>query len=127
MKHMLSFLLILPFTIWAMFQWWLIYNFNTVDEAIQIALNESLKIAAVKGRYTQAEYDYVINEILKVHNVTEADISISATENQRVRGEYIEVSISLPKPMLNVMALFRLFDESEPITYNKQIMSEWIP
>lgn len=126
MKGALFEWLLLPFVMWGVFQGLLFYNSNMVEEAINIAIYEGAKQAAVQGRYTEDIYDEMETYLAKHHKFDPAKLEIVGTEDLKLRGEYLRIEVTIPKPRTNVMDLFQINDSSEVFTFEKYIMSEYV-
>lgn len=125
MKITLNEWLLLPFILWGVFQGTLYFNANMVEEAINIAIYEGSKKAAVQGRYTQDIYNEMIEYLEKHHRFDPSKLEIIGTEEVRARGEYISIKVTVPRPRLHVINLFRTDDPNNFYIYEKFIMSEY--
>lgn len=125
MRETLAEWLLLPFTLWILFQGILFFNASMVEEIINIAIYESSKEAAVQGRYTQDIYNEMTVYLEKHHKFDPAKLEITGTEELKLRGEYLQIQVKVPKPRVNVLDIFKVNEEDDYYIYEKYIMSEY--
>jgi hypothetical protein len=126
LSNFLSFIFLLPFIIWSTFQPILFIHATMIEETLNTAAYESLKKASLQGKYDEAIYAEIKNKLVKVHHYDPDKIEINGTENITLRGDMIYLEITVPKPMMNVIDIFKV-DSSEPFNVRKNIMSEFTP
>jgi hypothetical protein len=119
--------LLLPFVLWGMFQGALYYNANIVEEAINIAIYETSKDAALEGRYNQVLYNEMIAYLEKHHKFDPSKVVITGTEDLTYRGDYITIRVQVPKPQVHVLEIFKPSNASDFFIFEKSIMSEYTP
>lgn len=125
MSKILANILLLGVLIFYTFQWILIHNYSATEDTLELAMNESLKEAAIKGRFTAAEYDY-FEDVLIENNIDPNKVQVTGTESIKVRGEYISLKVVAKMPPRTVMETFRIFNDDELFNKEKIIMSELI-
>lgn len=116
--------MLLPFVLWGVFQGILYFNANQVEEAINIAIYEGSKKAAIQGYYSQDIYQEMRAFLEQSYHFDPAKVAIEGTESLRVRGEYLEVEVVVPKPRLHVIPLFNP-TRDDFFYFKKFIMSEY--
>lgn len=116
--------LLLPFVLWGVFQGVLYFHANQVEQAIHMAIFEGAKKAAVQGRYTQDIYQEMNGFLVQTYHFDPSKVEIHGTESIKVRGEYLEVEVVVPKPRLHVLPLFKR-NEQDYFRFRKSIMSEF--
>jgi hypothetical protein len=120
--------MLLPFILWGTYQGYLYYHVAQVEEALNLAVFEGQLEASTEGRYTEDIYNEMRNYLVSVHHFNEGDIEIVGTEALRVRGEYIDIQIRVPRPRLTVIPMFNHADDDTAfLSVEKRIMSEYIP
>lgn len=120
--------MVLPFMLIFMFQGVLFYKDSLVRKAVDIAIYEASKEASVKGRFTEEIYDEVREMLVNAVHFNESDIEIQGTEHITTRGNYIEVTISVPRGRIYVFpGLIGNSETGNRIVRVKRIMSEYIP
>lgn len=125
MGNILSFVLLLPFIIWSTFQPTLFVHASMIQETINTAIYEGQKEASLQGKYDEEIYKKIRDKLVNVHHYDPTKIEIKGTETVTPRGEQMVIEITVPKPMMNVMDIFKV-DETEPYKVKKYIMSEYI-
>lgn len=125
MGNILSFILLLPFIIWSTFQPTLFTHASMVEETINTAIYEGQKEASLQGKYDEDIYKEIRDKLVKVHHYDPSKIEIHGTETQTLRGEKMYIEVTVPKPIINVIDIFKV-DDSEPFKIKKYIMSEYI-
>ena len=125
MNHLLSFLLLVPLMLFCMFQPVLYTNAMLVEQALSQAIYETQKKASLQGRYDEELYEEMLDYLETVHHFDRSKVQIKGTENLTMRGERLEINITIPKPMTTVIEAFRTSDK--PYHYKKYVMSEYVP
>lgn len=126
MEQVLTYILLLPLVIWSVFQPPLYENAAMVEQSLKLAIYEGQKEAALKGRYDDTIYNEMKTYLVNVHHYNPDQISIKGTETLTPRGQKLTVEVSVPKPVVSVMDIFKV-DTSEPFYVKKTILSEYVP
>lgn len=127
MKPVLFEWMLIPFILWGMFQGLLYFHANQVQMSLNLAAYEGSKEAAVQGRYDDKIYQNMKNYLVKVFHYNPSAIHIQGTETLTKRGDYLTVSISVPKPRMYVLPMFSSHEATPNFTEQKTVMSEYIP
>jgi hypothetical protein len=127
MKPALFEWLLIPFILWGMFQGLLYFHANQVHLALNLATYEGSKKAALQGRYSQQIYDEMKQYLVDAFHYDPKKIDIKGTERLTTRGNYLNVSITVPSPRIAVLPMFDFGLSSKNIVEEKQIMSEYLP
>lgn len=127
MKPVLFEWLLIPFVLWGMFQGLLYFHANQVHLALTLAAYEGSKEAALQGRYTSTVYDKMKDYLVNVHHYERSEIEITSSRGRKSRGEYLTVTIKVPKPRVAVLPMFAPKTSSDYFIEKKTIMSEYIP
>ncbi|WP_202078162.1 hypothetical protein [Caldalkalibacillus salinus] len=117
--------LLLPFVLWGVFQGALYYHANQVEEAIHIAMYEGSKKAAVQGQFTDDIYQDMLQYLERIHHFDPSKVDIKGTETITERGEYLHLEMSVPKPRMHVLPLFKV-QSHHLFHFEKYMMSEYI-
>ncbi|WP_019156867.1 hypothetical protein [Robertmurraya massiliosenegalensis] len=124
MEQVVTFILLLPLIVWSIFQQPLYNNAVMIEESLQLAIYEGQKEASLKGRYDEEIYKEMRDYLVETHNYRPELIEINGTETLTPRGEKLAIKITVPKPLMTVIDLFKI-DTSEPFTVQKTILSEY--
>lgn len=132
MSNILGTVLTLGILFFSVFQPVLYHNASLTKESIKIALYEIQKEAALEGHYNENSYAKFKEMLVKNHGYNPDCIKISGTEEIIERGGDIEVTVTMPKPMMNVWEAFDLArcdrpDSYKPYRVTQTIKSEYIP
>lgn len=127
MNQFLANILLLPLILWSTFQGTLYWNATNIQESLNLAVYKGLKEAAIQGHFDQSIYDDMKDFLVKNYHYDPSKIHIEGTENIVTRGQPISVKVTIPKPMVNVVDAFSIFDQQKPFTVSKTIMSEYVP
>lgn len=132
MQTILSQLLILPLVIWSIFSPILMHNASMTKESIKIGLYEVSKQAALQGKFDEELYIDFKESLVENHGYNPACIKISGTEDEVTRGEPINVTVTIPKPITNPFELFSMSSCERPDSYTpyeitSSINSEYLP
>lgn len=101
-------------------------------ETIKISLYEIQKEAALQGHYTEDLYAEFKSMLVQNHGYNAACIDIQGTESPVERGADIEVTVTIPKPMMSIWEAFSIASCERPDSYTpyfvtQVIKSEYIP
>lgn len=132
MAQILATILLVPLMLWSIFQPLLYHNAAMTQESIKIALYEIQKDASIQGQYTPELYSKFKESLSKNHGYNTNCITITGTESLVERGGDIEVTVSVPKP---IMSFYDIVSVSScdrpgsytPFQYTQVIKSEYIP
>ncbi|WP_281864830.1 hypothetical protein [Planomicrobium okeanokoites] len=132
MAHVLGTVLTLGLLLFSVFQPVLYHNAATTQETIKISLYEVQKEAALIGHFNEELYGEFKSMLVQNHGYNPACIQIEGTEQPVSRGEDITVSVTIPKPMMNIWEAFDFAscdrpDSYIPYTVQQVIKSEYIP
>lgn len=124
MSNFVSFLLVVPIIVWSVFQPALYANAMIVEQGISSVIYETQKEASLKGRYDEDIYKDIKDKLVEVHNFDPNKIEIKGTETVTMRGDRMEIEVTVPKPKTNVIEAFSS-GVDEPYHYKKYVMSEY--
>lgn len=125
MSNLLSYLLLVPIVLWAVFQPALYANAMIVEQGISSVIYEFQKEASLQGRYDSDIYKQMKDRLVEVHNFDPNLIEINGTETLTSRGNRLEIIISIPKPKTTVIEAFSSSSD-ETFDYKKFVMSEYV-
>lgn len=126
MKQVISFLMILPFFIYFIFQPIFNHILHLEKMYLEVVIDQGIEKAAVEGRFTDGIISEMKQDIKENLHFSETEIIFEGTENLTPRGQYIWGKISLPAQQYSFLPL--LFGHTEKLElygYAKQ-MSEYI-
>ena len=132
MAQLVATVLLIPIMLWSIFQPLLYHNAAMTQESIKISLYEIQKEASLNGHYTPELYSKFKESLSKNHGYNPQCITISGTETVVERGGDIEVTVSVPKPIMSFYDLVTVAscdrpDSYTPFEYTQVIKSEFIP
>ena len=132
MAQILATVLLVPLMIWSIFQPLLYQNAAMTQESIKIALYEIQKQASLQGQYTDELYGKFKQSLSENHGYNPDCIKIVGTESIVERGGDIEVTVTVPKPILSFYDVVSVSscdrpDSYTPFEYTQTIQSEFIP
>lgn len=132
MQTILSQILIIPFVLWATFTPLLHHNASMTKESISIQLYEISKEAAVKGRFDEELYIRFKEQLFEKHGYRPECIQISGDEELVRKGEPINVTVTIPKPIMSIFDAVKMSSCDRPESYTPynmplSINSEYIP
>lgn len=132
MANVLGTVLTLGLLLFSVFQPFLYHNAATTRETIKISLYEVQKEAALKGQFDEALYGEFKDLLVDNHGYNPDCIQISGTETLVERGGELEVTVSVPKPLMSIWEMFDAAscdrpDSYTPYTVKQVIKSEYIP
>ena len=93
-------------------------------EVVDTVLHQSLKEASIAGHYTPEIIQDIKDTLVDDYKFNEDDISIIATTVQKQRGEYIDITLSVPRGPIFILNMFN--QGPERIERTARIMSEHI-
>lgn len=93
-------------------------------EVIDTTIHQSLKEASIKGYFTVDILDDIENTLVNDYNFDPSTIEITATQSLKQRGDYIEISLSVPRGPIFILNIFN--QGPNKITRKGKIMSEYI-
>ena len=126
MSEQIALVILMPFLVYMLFQPPLQQNASMVEETINVAIYEAQKQASIEGRYSEEIYKKFKDFLMKNHNFDPDKIKITGTETLTPRGEELTVTVSAPKPLLDVMDAFKT--ERDPnFEVTRKIVSEYTP
>lgn len=120
--------MILPFMLVFIFQGVLFYKDSLVRKTVDVAIYEASKEASVIGHFNEDIYDKTRQMLVNAVHFNEDDIEMQGTEHLITRGNYLDVTISVPRGRIYVLP--GLIDDgstADKIIRTKRIMSEYIP
>lgn len=126
MSQFLAYILLLPLILWSTFQGLLYWNATNIQESLNLAVYKGTKEASIQGHFDQSIYDDMKNFLVDNYHYDPSKIQIKGTETITERGGYLDIKITIPKPMINVVDIFKLND-SKPFVVEKSVMSEYVP
>lgn len=132
MQTILSQILIFPLVLWATFTPMLLHNASMTKETIKIQLYEISKEASLQGKFDEELYIRFKESLVENHGYNPDCITISGTEETVNRGEEISVTVTIPKPMMNIFDSMNISSCERPESYTPyeithSINSEYIP
>lgn len=132
MSHILGTVLTIGLLLFSVFQPVLYHNAATIQESIKISLYEVQKEAAINGQFDEELYGKFKDILVENHGYNPACIQIEGTDQPVTRGGDITVSVTIPRPMMNIWEAFDFAscDRPEsyvPYTVTQVIKSEYIP
>lgn len=132
MPQLLATILLVPLMLWCIFQPLLYQNAAMTQESIKIALYEIQKEASLQGQYSEALYSKFKQSLSENHGYNPDCITIAGTESIIERGGDIEVTVSVPKPIMSIFEMVSVSscerpDSYTPFEYKQTIKSEFIP
>lgn len=132
MQTLLSQILILPLIIWATFSPMLMHNASMTKETIKLNLYEISKEASLNGKFDEDLYIKFKETLSENHGYNPECIQISGTEEAVTRGEPINVTVTIPKPIMNVFDAVSISSCDRPDSYTPyeithSINSEYLP
>lgn len=125
MDHIITYILFLPLILWSIFQPALYQNATLVEESLQLAIYEGQKEASLQGKYDEQIYKKMRDYLVDTHHYKADQINIKGTETKKLRGEELNIKITVPKPAMSVIDIFKM-DDSKPFTVEKTILSEYV-
>jgi hypothetical protein len=93
-------------------------------EVVDTVLHQSLKEASIAGYYTPEIIQDIKDTLVNDYKFVEDDITIRATTSLKQRGEYIDISLSVPRGPIFILNLFN--QGPDRIERTASIMSEHI-
>lgn len=132
MQTILSQILIFPLIIWATFTPMLMHNASMTKETIKLNLYEISKEASLNGKFDEDLYIKFKENLVENHGYDPACIQISGTEEVVTRGEPINVTVTIPKPLMSVFDAVKISSCERPDSYTPyeithSINSEYLP
>lgn len=132
MGQLIATIILIPIMLWSVFQPMLYHNASMTQETLKISLYEIQKKASIQGKYDEALYSEFKTLLADNHGYDPACIVVEGTEVLTERGGSIDVTVSIPKP---VMSFFDIVDMSScdrpdsytPFVVTQTIKSEYIP
>jgi hypothetical protein len=107
-----------------MFTPMLVYVDSLHREVVDTVLHQGLKEASIKGYFTTDIINDIKDTLVNDYNFQASTIEITATQTVKQRGDYIEISLSVPRGPIFLLDIFN--QGSDKITRNAKIMSEYI-
>lgn len=132
MAHVLGTVMTIGLLLFSVFQPILYHNAATTRETIKISLYEVQKEAALIGHYNDELYGEFKQLLVDNHGYNPDCVQITGTEQMVERGGELEVSVTVPKPLMNIWEMFDMAscdrpDSYTPYTVKQVIKSEYIP
>lgn len=132
MGHILGTVLTLGLLLFSVFQPILYHNAATTRETIKVSLYEIQKEASLQGQFTDELYGEFKDLLVENHGYNPDCIKIEGTEALTERGGELEVSVTVPKPLMSIWEMFDMAscdrpDSYKPYTVKQVIKSEYIP
>lgn len=132
MGQLIATVLLIPIMLWSIFQPMLYHNAAMTQESIKISLYEIQKKASLQGQYTEELYSQFKQSLMENHGYDSDCITITGTESLVERGGDIEVTVSVPKPIMSLYDIVTVAscdrpDSYTPFEYTQVIKSEYIP
>lgn len=93
-------------------------------EVIDAVLHQSLKEASIKGYFTADIIEDIKDTLVTEYKFDESGIDIDATTSLKHRGEYIEITLSVPRGPIFILDVFN--QGPDRIERTAKIMSEYI-
>jgi hypothetical protein len=93
-------------------------------EVVDTVLHQGLKEASISGYFTDEIIEDMKDTLVNDYNFQESTIEITATQTLQQRGDYIDISLSVPRGPIFVINLFN--QGPSKITRTAKIMSEFI-
>jgi hypothetical protein len=93
-------------------------------KVVENAVHQGLKEASIQGYFTDAIIADMKDTLVNDYNFQESTIEITATRDLKPRGEYIEISLSVPRGPIFVLDIFN--QGPTKINSQEKIMSEYI-
>lgn len=125
MNHILAFILTIPILVWSTFQPSLNVNASMIEQDLRLATYEGQKEAALQGRYDEDIYKQIRDHLVENQHYNPEKIEIEGTETIKERGERITISITIPKPTMQVIEMFS-YSGSDTFTVERTIVSEYV-
>lgn len=119
--------MVLPFMLIFIFQGVLFYKDSLVRKAVDITIYEISKEAAIRGHFNESIYDKARDMLINAVNFNPSDIVISGTETITTRGNYLEVTVRVPRGRVYVFPGLIGGGSATYIERTKRILSEYIP
>lgn len=91
---------------------------------VDTVLHQGLKEASIKGYFTPEIIANMKATLVNEYNFEESTIEITATTVLKQRGDYIEITLSVPRGPIFILNLFN--QGPDKITRSQKIMSEYI-
>lgn len=126
MKQVISFLMVLPFFVYFVFQPIFNHIIHLETMYLELIIDQGIEKASVEGRFTSSIIAEMKQEIKKNLHFSETEIRFEGTESLTPRGQYIWGKISLPDQQFSFLPfLFGNTEELRFYGYAKQ-MSEYV-
>jgi hypothetical protein len=93
-------------------------------KVVENVVHQGLKEASIQGHFTDAIIADMKDTLVNDYNFQESTIEITATRDLKPRGEYIEISLSVPRGPIFVLDIFN--QGPTKINSQEKIMSEYI-
>jgi hypothetical protein len=93
-------------------------------KVVENVVHQGLKEASIHGYFTDAIITDMKDTLVKDYGFQESTIEITATRALKLRGEYIEVSLSVPRGPIFVLDIFN--QGPTKISSQEKVMSEYI-
>jgi hypothetical protein len=101
-----------------------LYRDSLHREVIDMVIHQGLKEASIRGYFTDEIIADMKDTLVNDYNFQESTIEITATQTLQQRGDYIEISLSVPRGPIFIINLFN--QGPNKITRPGKIMSEFI-
>lgn len=126
MGQILAYVLLIPITIWSIFQGVLYTNATMTEEALNQSIYEAQKEASLEGRYSEEIYREMRDYLVDRHGYNPDKISIKGTEKLTDRGGELEIQVSVPQPPTSVLGMFKFEKEQRTFNVKKSVLSEYV-
>lgn len=126
MKQLISFIMVLPFLIYFMYQPIFNHIAHLEHMYLEMVIDQGIEKAAVEGRFTQEIITAMKDDIKDNLNFNDEQISFEGTQSLTPRGQYIWGKISVPDQQFSFLPL--LFGNGTRLKFYgyAQQMSEYV-
>jgi len=124
MSTVLSKWMTLYLAITIMFTPMFVYLDSLHKNVVDTVIHQGLKEASIEGYFTDEIITDMKDTLVTDYNFQESTIEITATQTLKQRGDYIEISLSVPRGPIFILDIFN--QGPEKITRTSKIMSEYI-
>ena len=111
--------------VFVIFQPVLFQNAGMTDESLRLATYEAQKLASLNGRYDDSIYKEIEKTLVEKLNYKPEAIKIKGTETLKTRGETLELTVTVPSPVVSVMEMF-FPTRKDDYVFSSSIASEYI-